>query len=350
MFSKLHSRFGTAGLVVAIVALVAAVAGTALAASGALTSKQKKEVEKIAKKFAGKQGPAGAAGPAGSAGPAGAAGPAGSAGPTGAKGDTGATGAAGKDGTNGTNGKSVTVTSIAPGGAKCEGRAGAEVKQEGAGAGTPVCEGSPWTAGGTLPSGKTETGSWNLAPSAGGGPATSVSFAIPLSAEIEAANVFTVAKGAGATATGDTESGSAVVKNLSTNAFGRGVTIEGSGIPSGTTVSAVLSPTEIELSQSATATATGATLTGVAPSGCENAGHSGTASAANPEAATGNFCIFAAAGETSPTGLRSQKAAAEKFAPGNAGASVSGAILIEVAGATAGQLGYFGGSWAVTAP
>ena len=50
MISRIHSKLGTAGFIVAIVALVAAL-GVALAASG-LNSKQKKEVKKIAKQFA----------------------------------------------------------------------------------------------------------------------------------------------------------------------------------------------------------------------------------------------------------------------------------------------------------
>jgi hypothetical protein len=78
----LREPFGKAGLIVACCALVLACTGAAFAA-GRLTGPQKKEVGKIAakvaKKDAGKQGPAGKTGPAGPAGPAGAAGPAGSA-------------------------------------------------------------------------------------------------------------------------------------------------------------------------------------------------------------------------------------------------------------------------------
>jgi hypothetical protein len=111
----IREPFGKAGLTVAILALVFAMVGGAYAASGGLTGKQKKEVEKIAKKYAGKTGPAGSQGPAG---------------PAGAKGDTGTNG---KDGTNGTNGKE-----------------GPEGKQ-----------GKDGTTGftETLPSGETETGS-----------------------------------------------------------------------------------------------------------------------------------------------------------------------------------------------
>ena len=50
------------GLVIAVVAMLIALTGGAFAASGALTGKQKKEVEKIAKKFAGKPGSSGFAG------------------------------------------------------------------------------------------------------------------------------------------------------------------------------------------------------------------------------------------------------------------------------------------------
>jgi hypothetical protein len=112
--------FGTAGLIVASVALIAALGGGAYAASNGLNGKQKKEVETIAKKLAGKPGAPGAPGAMGPAGAPGATGPAGQVGATGPAGPTGAAGPAGK-------------------------------------------EGSPWTAGGTLPSEKTETGSWSAA-------------------------------------------------------------------------------------------------------------------------------------------------------------------------------------------
>jgi hypothetical protein len=85
MFSKVHERLGTAGLLVEVFALVAALAGTAIAAAG-LNGQQKKEVKKIAKKYAGKPGPAGPVGPAGPAGERGAPGPAGSNGKEGPQG------------------------------------------------------------------------------------------------------------------------------------------------------------------------------------------------------------------------------------------------------------------------
>jgi len=95
VISRIHGKLGTAGFVISIVALVAALGGGAYAASGGLTGKQKKEVEKIAKKYAGKPGPAGPSGPTG---------PGGAKGDSGAKGDAGAAGANGTNGTNGTNG------------------------------------------------------------------------------------------------------------------------------------------------------------------------------------------------------------------------------------------------------
>jgi hypothetical protein len=118
MFNRIHQKLGTAGFIISIVALVAALGGGAYAASGGLSGKQKKEVEKIAKKYAGKPGSTGATGATGAPGSAGAAG---------AKGDKGDTGNTGNTGNTGARGP----------------------------------EGSPWTAGGTLPSEKTETGTWS---------------------------------------------------------------------------------------------------------------------------------------------------------------------------------------------
>lgn len=141
MLHRIHQKLGTAGFVISIVALIAALGGTALAAGG-LSKSQEKQVTKIAKKYAGKPGAAGATGPAGPAGAAGAA------------------GAAGKAGTSGTSG--------APGPA-----------------------GSPWTAGGTLPTKQTEQGAWviSAAPDSEftGKPfaITTASFLIPLTAAPE---------------------------------------------------------------------------------------------------------------------------------------------------------------------
>jgi len=107
MFSKLHQRLGTAGLIIAVIALVAALAGTAFAAAG-LNSKQKKEVKKIAKKFAGKPGPAGSQGPPGAKGDTGAKGSAGLEGPRGPEGPQGKQGEPGPLLTKLTSEKSLT--------------------------------------------------------------------------------------------------------------------------------------------------------------------------------------------------------------------------------------------------
>jgi collagen type I/II/III/V/XI/XXIV/XXVII alpha len=177
MLRRLHSRLGTAGFVISIVALVVALGGGAYAASGGLTGKQKKEVEKIAKKYAGKPGTNGAPGAPGAKGDAG------------AKGDTGATGAAGKDGANGTNGtsgtngaagKSVEAFEVSAGETACAGNGGVEYEIEESGEATEVCNGSPWTVG-SLPAGKTEMGAWSVGPAATTGfQYAPLSFSVPL--------------------------------------------------------------------------------------------------------------------------------------------------------------------------
>lgn len=131
-----RSRFGIPG-VISIIALVFAMFGGAYAASN---DGGKASVSAKAKK--GPRGPRGPRGPAGLAGPAG---PAGETGAPGAKGAQGAQGAKGADGAQG-----------AAGAKGATGAAGA--------AGATGPEGSPWTAGGTLPSGETETGMWSLGP------------------------------------------------------------------------------------------------------------------------------------------------------------------------------------------
>jgi len=139
----IREPFGTAGLIVAIVALIAALGGTAFAAAK-LNSTQKKEVEKIAKKYAGKPGATGATGPAGSAG------------------------LAGKDG--------------------AQGKQGPEGKQG--------IAGSPWTAGGTLPVGSTETGAWGMTSTPTNNNVVPVSFSIPLGAALEGTGCSEVPIGA----------------------------------------------------------------------------------------------------------------------------------------------------------
>jgi hypothetical protein len=180
MLQRFQDRVGTAGLIVAVVALVLALGGGAYAASGALTSKQKKEVTKIAqteaKKLAGKTGATGATGATGPAGAPGASGPAGA---PGAKGDTGSPGSAGTPGKNGADGRSVE--SIPASSTECGGNGGTILEVEGSGESHEICNGSPWTVGGTLPKGKSETGAWTVGTAtAEGKPYASLSFNIPL--------------------------------------------------------------------------------------------------------------------------------------------------------------------------
>jgi hypothetical protein len=155
MFTRLRQRLAAHGpaTTVAVIALVVALCGGAYAAAkGGLTSKQKKQVtaivQKEIKKNPGPPGPAGAKGDPGAQG---------------AQGLRGEKGETGEEGEDGTNGKSVSVTPIPVDELEmaCEGRGGVSVEEQGSPPGEEVCngkEGSPWTAGGTLPIGATETG------------------------------------------------------------------------------------------------------------------------------------------------------------------------------------------------
>lgn len=166
----IREPFGKAGLTVAILALVLAMVGGAYAAGG-LTKAQEKQVTKIAKKYAGKPGASGANGTNGSNGA------------TGAKGDKGDPGT---NGAPGVNGKSVKIGATAPGCVSPGVTGGKTIEVEGeASTKQNVCngkEGSPWTAGGTLPSKSTEKGTWAVtAPVGPFGPIYgSISFTIPL--------------------------------------------------------------------------------------------------------------------------------------------------------------------------
>jgi len=171
----MHQKLGTAGFILAIVALVAALGGGAYAAQAKLNPTQKKEVKKIAQTEAKKFATAGPQGPKGDPGAQGPAGPQGPQGPQGAAGAGGATGA---------DGKSVTNT-VEPKGANC---AEGGTKLVGT-ATTYACngkEGDPWTAGGTLPGGATETGSWGAAFQEPGLYTYPISFTLPLEEAPEA--------------------------------------------------------------------------------------------------------------------------------------------------------------------
>jgi hypothetical protein len=145
MFSMIRKRFTYANVAVTL-ALVFAMSGGAYAAGHYLITSTKQISPKVLSALKGRSGANGETGPAGSAGPAG---PTGSAGPAGVKGETGPVGP--------------------------EGPAGKGEKGEKGPAG------SPWTAGGTLPEGATETGAWSTytkqAESLG---VVAISFPIPL--------------------------------------------------------------------------------------------------------------------------------------------------------------------------
>jgi hypothetical protein len=175
MFQDLRKRIHlTPSMFVAFIALVLALTGGAFAATGGsgggrasdrLTASVAKKKTKV---------PAGKPGPRGPAGPKGATGATGAAGATGATGAQGSAGPAGPAGVKGAAGLAGPKGNEGP-----EGNEGKEGP-----------EGSPWTDGGTLPSGSTETGTWKIElrppydteePTAYGHAV--VSFPIPLSKE-----------------------------------------------------------------------------------------------------------------------------------------------------------------------
>ena len=152
LFSKIHERLGTAGLVISVVALIAALAGSAIAAGG-LTKSQEKQVKKIVKKEIKKiKLPPGPTGPAGANGKDGGVGPAGPVGPQGPPGVPGPQGPQGE-------------------------------------------KGEPWTPDGTLPGEATETGAWGLSlvsSFAASENMTPISFNVPLAAPLGPGNVHFV--------------------------------------------------------------------------------------------------------------------------------------------------------------
>jgi hypothetical protein len=176
MLSFARRRFTFANVAMTL-ALVLAMSGGAFAAGKFLITSTKQISPKVLKSLQGKAGSAGAVGAQGPAGPAGSAGPQGPAGPGGAAGAPGADGA------------SVTSAEVSKSSATCGKQGGSEFTS--ASGKTTACngkegkEGSPWAAGGTLPSGKTETGTWAFGEQP---PETFVnvpiSFSIPLAAPL----------------------------------------------------------------------------------------------------------------------------------------------------------------------
>jgi hypothetical protein len=169
-------------------ALVFAMSGGAYAAGKYLITSTKQISPKVLKALTGKPGAKGPAGPPGPAGPAG------------VKGENGAAGKEGAVGKVGANGESVTVKEVKANETACAKQGGSSLTV--AGATTLACngkegkEGSPWTAGGTLPAGKTETGTYvvrKIDNAASEAVVTAISFAIPLASAIE--NAFIVEVG-----------------------------------------------------------------------------------------------------------------------------------------------------------
>src|SRR5262249_11679572 len=150
MLSALRSRFGIPG-VISVIALVFAMLGGAYAASdngGGRT---------IASASKGQRGPRGPKGPKGATGATGAQGLPGANGKDGAPGAPGKNGVDGQPGLDGEDGASIEATPFTgaqetpPNEGPCKGNGGTELEVEGTGTVNYACNGSPWTAGGTLP-------------------------------------------------------------------------------------------------------------------------------------------------------------------------------------------------------
>lgn len=188
MFSAIRRRFSYANVALTL-ALVFAMSGGAYAAKRYLITSTKQLSPSVLKALEGKSGIPGAPGTVGPAGPAGSAGPAGQIGPA---------GPAGPGGSNGSNGTSVTSKALTTSDAGCNKEGGAEFTAA-EGKKTLVCngkEGSPWTAGGTLPKNASEKGEWNVV---GVGPAlgSAISFAIPLAAALDEAHTHFIGESEG---------------------------------------------------------------------------------------------------------------------------------------------------------
>lgn len=227
MFSLMRNRFGVPG-VIAVIALVFAMIGGAYAASGGLTSKQKKEVKKIAKSEAQKlvgTGPTGPAGPAGPPGTAGAQGPTGPEGPEGLQGPAGANGTNGADGKTVLSGTTVPAASLGTNGdfyirtttseiygPKAAGVWGSPTSLKGAdgapgapGApGGPGPEGSPWVAG-TAPSEVILKGTWSIPQYTAAGAAEAINVPISTGVPVPTGPQLNLALGAGLVNTEEAE-------------------------------------------------------------------------------------------------------------------------------------------------
>lgn len=178
MLTRLRKHFTYANVALTL-ALVFAMSGGAYAAGKYLITSTKQINPKVLKQLVGKAGATGATGATGASGAQGPVGPAGTPGAQGLPGVKGENGAEGKPGT------SVTSKTLAEGNQKCP-AGGSEFK---AGTATSyACGGSPWAAGGTLPSEKSEYGTWSTvytATAANQPDSSPISYTIPLKAAPE---------------------------------------------------------------------------------------------------------------------------------------------------------------------
>jgi hypothetical protein len=164
MFSIVKNRLGIPGLVAGIALVFAMGGGAAFAAKKYVITSTGQIKPSVLKQL---QGQAGAPGPAGA---------------NGASGKDGANGTNGTNGTPGATGKSVVTNTLASGEMGCE-EGGVSIEVEGAGAKKAVCngeEGSPWAAGGILPSGQSETGTYGGTFDNGQFIALPITFALPV--------------------------------------------------------------------------------------------------------------------------------------------------------------------------
>ncbi len=288
-----------------------------------------------ASKAKAKKGPRGPKGPKGDTGPAG---PAGPQGPAGANGKDGSNGTNGSNGSSGASGKSVVFVNDEP--ENCENEEGVTYEVEGSGVKNEICngeegpagpQGSPWTAGGVLPVGATETGTFATTTTASGAAQASISFPVRLEAALGSGSVnINKIPGGSKTGTGNIVevSGKKNIVENATVGFEAGSNIQGTGIPAGTFIAKKLTTTSFELSQEATATGTGVALTATpraAEPQCEDASHPGVASAENPEAGPGFLCIYPS---------KDFKGSAEAIASPNILTVKPGGTGVAVAGAT----------------
>jgi hypothetical protein len=168
--------------VTATLALVFAMSGGALAATQYVIKSTKQIKPSVLKSLKGNAGPAGPAGPAGAKGASGE----GKEGAAGKEGASGKEGAAGKEGAPGANGSSVLASEFEGKEGPCE--MGGSEFTVGSAAPTYACDGETGFTE-ELPLGKTETGAWSVGDfkqAAGKAQLVAISFAIPLSEEVEA--------------------------------------------------------------------------------------------------------------------------------------------------------------------